>query len=141
MLSTALKQPLKPVSWINPAPASMATVLEMFFTRESEEDLHAAALAGNREVIAYAPLPNGEVFAVSMRHATWDGKDFGMPASHHETRDFIFSRYDPDNTGRPIRLTIHNMPKDGESIICWEFGGYPMPAGTWERIRPRDSSE
>jgi hypothetical protein len=35
-LSTALKRPLKPVVWISPAPAGMATILEMFFTRETK---------------------------------------------------------------------------------------------------------
>jgi hypothetical protein len=115
----------------------MATVIEMFFTYESRETLIAVSPIGGRELISYARLPNNEAFAASVRHATWDGKDFGMPASHHETRDFIFSRDDPDNSGRPIRLTINDSPKDGDCMFAWEFGGYPAPAGTWERIRPK----
>ena len=136
-LSTVLKRPLKPVDCISPAPAGMASVIEMFFTSELRETLIAISPKGGRELISYTRLPNNDAFAVSIRHATWDGEDFGMPASHHETRDFIFSRSDPDNTGRPIRLTVNDNPKDGDCMFAWEFGGYPAPNGTWERIRPR----
>jgi hypothetical protein len=136
-LSTALKRPLKRVTCIAAAPAGMATVLEMFFTLESRETLITLSPKGGRELASYAKLPSREAFAVAVRHATWDGEDFGMPASHHETRDFIFSRSDPENTGRPIRLTMNNNPKDGDSMLAWEFGGYPAPAGTWELIRPK----
>src|SRR5262249_45303695 len=52
--------------------------------------------------------------------------------------DFIFAKEDPNQSGHPIRITMFKLPKDGEAIIGCEFGGYRAPAGTWERIRPRD---
>jgi hypothetical protein len=110
----------------------MATVLEMFFTLESESDLRAASAKGNRRLICYALLPNGEAFAVTTRHATWVNEDFGMPASHHQKSDWIFSSQDAQKTSRPIRLTRWIPPKDGEALIASEFGGYAMPAGTWK---------
>lgn len=137
-LSTGMSALRKPVTWVSPAPDGMATILEMFFTLEPREVIYRAAQSSQRSVIAYTPLPSGEAFGITMRHATWEGKDFGMPAIHHEHRDFIFTNDDPNNTGRPIRLSVFKPPNDGDAIIGWEHGGYPMPAGTWERIRPRD---
>jgi hypothetical protein len=138
MLSTALTAESKPVTWVEPAPAGMATVLEMFFTRECEAELKAAVGSGPRKIIAYTYLPNGEAFCVTRRHATWKGDQLGMPASHHETRDFVFSSQDPQGTGLPLRLIMFKPPKDGDSIVGWEYGDDPAPAGTWKRIRPRD---
>lgn len=141
MLSTALGKPLKPATWVDPAPSGMATVLEMFFTREPEASLHSALLArGIRKVVAFTKLPNGESFGVVRRHSTWAGDQLGMPASHHEIRDFIFSKDDPNKTGLPIRMVMFLPPKDGDSIVGWEYGGYPAPAGTWEKIRPKDKT-
>ena len=57
-------------------------------------------------------------------------RDLHMPASHHESSDFLFSATDPENTGRPIRLVVFNSPADGEALIGWELGGYRVPTGT-----------
>lgn len=127
-LSTSFQPLPKPATWINPAPAGMGTVIEMLFSWEAENDLSAAAAAGNRTVICYTNLPGGQTFAVTSRHATWEHEDFYMPASHHEGEDWLFTKDDPGATGRPVRITIFNNPKDGDSIIGWEFGGYRAPS-------------
>jgi hypothetical protein len=105
----------------------MATVVEMLFTLEAENDLRKAAAVGNRTVVSYTELPCGEAFAVMSRHATWEHEDFYVPASHHEEQDWLFTKHDPDATGWPVRFSMFTNPKDGESIMGWEFGGYKQP--------------
>jgi hypothetical protein len=107
----------------------MITVLEMLFTKEAENDLRAAAAAGNRTIISLTNLPCGEAFVVMSRHATWQHEDFYVPASHHQTQDLLFTKDDPGSTGRPVRFRMYNHPKDGDSMIGWEFAGY-------KRLRP-----
>jgi hypothetical protein len=118
-VSTALT---KKVTWVNPALPGMATVLSMFYTRDSEA--RVAAQTGYGTVLAYTALPSGEAFVVRCRPAAWEGKDFRIPASHHAEEDIIFSSRDPENTGRPVRATIFSNPKDGEKMLAWEYGGY-----------------
>jgi hypothetical protein len=120
--------PLKAMTWVAPAPIGMATVLEMIFTREAEGDLAAAMTASQRTIVCQSKLPSGETFLVLSRHATWEQPDFYMPASQHVGEDFLFTKDDPDKTGRPVRLAMFNSPKDFDSMVGWEFGGYRAPS-------------
>ena len=55
--------PLKPIALIPAAPPDGATYVEVAFTRETEADVRASfANRGDRHLVLYQPLPNGEVF-------------------------------------------------------------------------------
>jgi hypothetical protein len=123
-LSTALGTLKKPVIWLTVAPSHAATVLEMVFTRETEQDLQEVVLQGNRSLVFYAELPNGEGFAVLRGDASFGGENFLVPASHYENEDIVFSTADPSNTGRPLRMTLFNNPRENDRMTAWEYGGY-----------------
>ena len=126
-LSTALPRIEKPCEYVVPAPSGMITVLEFFFTNETESEIRRLAPSSQRKVMKYWILPNGERFAITARHAAWQNRDIRTPASHHEESDFLFSSVDPNRTGRPVRLVVFNNPADGEALIGWEHGGYRIP--------------
>ena len=145
-LSMALEKPKKAVTWVEPAPPGMATVLEMFFTRKP--DTMVRQVMGDR-VVFCASLPNGETFVVSMTHARFEGEDFYVPASHHAAEHFVFVRDHDAGTGRPIRMTVFTSPKDGDRMTVWEYGGYRGPVssellargiGTFNRSQVLDHS-
>jgi hypothetical protein len=123
-LSTALEPPKQPVIWLKPAASHAATVLEMIFTWDTEQDLQNVALQGNRIVVLYARLPNGEGFAVVRRDAAFGGENFRVPASHQQNQDILFSTADPANTGRPVQMTLFNNPLNNDRMTAWEYGGY-----------------
>jgi hypothetical protein len=124
-LSTALDPPAKKnVTWVPAAPAGMSTVVEFLFTRDTREGFRKFAVQGGRDVLAYVPLNTGEAFGMATFFFPKKEKDFRIPASHHEKRDLIISASDPKTTGRPVRLTLHKNPKDGDCLMGWEFGGY-----------------
>jgi hypothetical protein len=129
-LSTALLRIEKPCEYVAAAPSGMITVLEFFFTNETESEIRRLAPGSQRIVVGYWVLPNGERFAITARHAIRQNRDIRMPASHHEESDFVFSSVDPNGTGRPIRLVFFNKPADGEALIGWEHGGYRVPKHT-----------
>lgn len=117
------------ISIINAAPSGDATYIEMFFIRESEEVVRQSLEASSR-LISFTPLPNGENFAIQSSFDKWENKDFCMPASHHEKRDFHFSASLPPGKERTLSITLHNQPQDGDALLIREFGGYVMPAGS-----------
>ncbi len=121
-LSSVKKMPAKAVTWITPAPAGMATVLEMFFTREPEIEL--LKLMGKERVVTYTSLPNGEAFVLAQRSATGEKDDFYVDAYQPNDEPIIFSARDDGGTGRPIRFAAFSTPKDGDRMYVWEFGGY-----------------
>jgi hypothetical protein len=123
-LSTTLEQPDAQVIWIPAAPNNMATVLEMFFTHEPEDVLRSLMKPFDRSIHVCTRLPNGETFMVASRIAAFNGENFRIPTSHHHSKDFIISDNDPNNTGRPIRVTIFTNPKDGDRMTVWEYGAY-----------------
>jgi hypothetical protein len=120
-LSACLETPRTAVSWIAPAPAEMATVLEMFFTRDPGT---IRSLMGDERIISHTVLSSGESFAVARHNATFPGEEFYIPDSHHQGEDYIFLKDDPLKTGRPARFTAFNDPKDGGRMTVLEYGGY-----------------
>jgi hypothetical protein len=146
-LSAPVEHIKKPVMWIDPAPSGMATVLEMFYTREGEQIVRS--LMGEDRTVASATLPNGEVFVIARRAAMFPGEEFYMPASHHQNEDYIFVRDDLLRTGRPVRFTVYVHRKDDNRLTAWEYGGYcgvltPELAarglGTFSRLQVLDRS-
>lgn len=122
MLSLVPTALTKKVTWIDPAPPGDTTVLSMFYTRDSEVVILKGTQRGR--ILSYTPISADEAFVVRAATFTWDGKDLRVPASHHMNEDYIFSPHDPDRTGRPVRVTIFSIPKDGEKMLAWEYGGY-----------------
>jgi hypothetical protein len=119
----------KPVTWIKPAPAGMATYIEFLFTREDALALQwLFAKRGLRTMIDFMPLPNGNNFVVCAHYDRWDERSVLVPASHQKKESLMFSAHDPKATGRPARLTTYNNPKDGDALIGQELGGYPISA-------------
>ncbi len=123
-LSTSIEPLDRPVTWIQPAPKNMAVILEMLFTLEPESIVREKMELANRPIHTYTKLPNGEAFVVTSRVAEFTGENFRVPPSHHEKHNIVFSSEDPENTGRPIRITIYTNPADGDRMIAWEYGGY-----------------
>ena len=67
------------MTWIPAAPQGGATYLELAYTRESETSVRNAFSAGDRHLLTYTPLPNGEAFLSSYYHADWENKDLRSP--------------------------------------------------------------
>jgi hypothetical protein len=128
-LSSVLAPQDKPIIWVEPAPSRMATVLSMFFTVEPEALMRTLISQSNRTVRVFTELPNSEAFVVTSHHATFAAENFIVPASHHENQDYVVSADDPNNTGRPARLTMFSNPKDGDALRAWEYGAYKAPKG------------
>lgn len=122
-LSTGLEALTKKVIWIEPAPSNRMTVLEMFFTRHSDDDLRSLA-SGQKKIVVYHRMPNGEAFAVVSCFAEGEPANFYMPASLHESADLIFTPDASTAGGRPIRITVYKHPRDGDRMTAWEWGGY-----------------
>ena len=78
---------------------------------------------------SFTLLPNGEAFVVASRFAWWEEKPFLIPASHHAKEDYVFGDDDPHNTGLPARFVGFSVPKDGDRMLAWEYGGYRLESG------------
>lgn len=149
-LSTKLAEtPPVGTHWINPAASGGSTVIDVFFTKDSETTLHEALRSEptslEHELLAYRQLPNGEAFALSTWHSERADKVFRVLAAPHDPRDLLILPLDPDDTGRPVRLTLFSNPKDGDLMNVWEMGGYwhsPLTEAEWQAMsEPYKSSD
>ena len=123
-LSVPTKRVEKTVKWIPPAPAHGATLLDLIFTNETKETvIDAFAREGERNLVDFATLPNGENIAIISCHIQWENRDLKIP-SDGKVNDLLFSAFDPGCTGRPIRIVLHPTPKDGDAIMIQELGGH-----------------
>ena len=131
-LSAATAVPTKRVFWLPPALPGCSRVIELLISRDNEQRL-VAEMKDARTLLAYKRLPNGVAAVVSSRIVEDSNEDFGFPASHHQNRSLLISARDPNSTGRPVRVFVGNLPKDGDCKEIWEFGGYyldgPLPKG------------
>jgi len=124
-LSTQMRlERTEEVVWIPAAPSGECTVVELFFTRDDQAVFQAGAAAAARRVLAYARILEEEALAIASHIAGCEFNGLRIPASHHEKRDLVIAATDPDDTGRPVRLTTFNHPKNGEALELWEFGGF-----------------
>jgi hypothetical protein len=141
-LSTKLAElPSENTQWINPAPSGGSTVIDLSFTNESEARLRDGLKSEppnlEHRLIAYKQLPNGEAFFVASWHSDKADKVFRVSAAPHDPRDLLILPIDPDNTGRPVRLTLFSNPKDGDFMSVWEQGGYwhaPLTDTEWKMM-------
>lgn len=134
-LSTRHLSSRKPVIWLPAGPLGHTRLVRLILTHDDEAELWAECLNGGRSVVAFSHLSDGRAFALLTETTPYSGRDFRMPASHHETRDLVISSSDPQGTGRPITFTMHNDPGDGDAIEVLEFGAY------WEAHNPSASSD
>ena len=114
----------KPVLWIPAGAAGHVRCVDMFFTLESKITINKLFGKNGQSLHTYTELPSSEKFVISSYATEWRGNPVKVPASLHEEQDLIFHQKDPDNTGRPVRLTMFNCPNDGDSLFCQELGGY-----------------
>jgi hypothetical protein len=133
--TTELSTPSKPLLPIPAAPTGHARCVDLFFTRESEENVIRLFGQNSRSLHVYVELPSGEAFAIASYATEWRGNPVKVPASQHEESDLVFHRADPDETGRPIRLTMFSSPGDNDPLFCQELGGYRV-AGNDPRFLP-----
>jgi len=141
-LSTNLADnPPSNTHWIGPAPSGGSTVIDLGFTNDGEATLRAALESEpsslEHKLVAYKRLPNGEAFFISAWHSDKADKVFRVAAAPHDPRDLLILPVDPDNTGRPVRLTLFSNPKNGDLMNVWEMGGYwhaPLTDAEWRAM-------
>lgn len=141
-LSTKFGQtPPDNTNWVKPAPSGGSTVIDLSFTKDSEAMLREALKSEpanvEHKLLAYRQLPNGEAFSITSWHSGKAKKIFRVLAAPHDARDLLILPVDPDNTGRPVRLTIFSNPKDGDLMSVWEMGGYwhaPLTNAEWQAM-------
>lgn len=116
-------------------------MIDLSFTNDSEFTLREALASEPAELqhklLAYRQLPNGQAFFVSSWHSDEAAKVFRVLAAPHDPRDLLILPIDPENTGRPVRLTLFSNPKDGDLINVWEMGGFwhaPLTDAEWKRM-------
>jgi hypothetical protein len=132
VLSTALAAPKKPVSWIDAAPVGHATVVDLMFTRESEQSMSELSANGfpqqcGFKLICYKEMSNEEAFLIASWFSTEAANTLRMPAENGAKHDLIILPIDPNRTGRPVRLTVFSDPKDGDIIQLriWRLLAFP----------------
>lgn len=141
-LSTKLAEvPPNNTHWINPAPSGGSTVIDLSFTNDSEaivrEALKPEPANLEHKLLAHSQLQNGEAFSISTWHSDKADKVFRVLAAPHDPRDLLIFPLDPENTGRPVRLTLFSNPKDGDLMTVWEWGGFwhaPLTDNEWEMM-------
>jgi hypothetical protein len=79
-----------------------------------------------REVLSYSKLPNGEAFVVMKTTGEWTGEDFVAPGIINDDKQYVVSREDPENTGRPGRLSMF-VPHEVGFLQVFEYGAYQVP--------------
>lgn len=128
-------------SWITPALSGRSTVIDLSFTKDSEATLREALASEpanlEHKLLSYRRLPNGEAFCITSWHSDKAHKVFRALAAPHDVRDLLILPLDPDNTGRPVRLTLFSNPKDGDLMSVWELGGYwhtPLTDAEWQAM-------
>lgn len=115
----------KQIIWIPAAPSGHATYLELVYTYESETAVRNAFNDGDRKLLTYTPLPSGEAFLCCYYHGDWENNDLSSPKGERSIfPDLLFSANDPNNTGRPVRIRFGPQPKDGDSLVLQELGGF-----------------
>jgi len=115
------------VLWLSAAPSGGTTVLEFFYTRDGDTETKDHASANSRELLSYTVIPNGEAFCVSKTAGLWTGENFVVPKAIDDDKQFVISRDDPQNTGRPARFSTFRQINNGTILEVWEYGAYQVP--------------
>ncbi len=122
-LSKVLHDISEDVFWLDAAPNGDAIYVEIFFTYESHHSVSQAADQSNMQLLNYTVLPSSEAVVMVSYRSAWGGDDLTMKGGS-DTSDIIFSKSDPLNTGRPLRMHMAIPPHDGGFVAIKELGGY-----------------
>lgn len=117
----------KKITWLEAAPVDGATVVEFLLTHETENTVKGLlSTLPERTLLYYKKLPDGKSLAVTYFHYKWEQKIKKMDANPKSVipEAIIFSALDTQDTGRPIRVTLSNIPKDGDHLLISDVGGY-----------------
>lgn len=117
----------KKITWLEAAPVNGATVIEFLLTYETENTVKGLlSTLPERTLLYYKQLPNGKSLAVTYFHYKWEQKIKKMDADPKSIipEAIMFSDLDPQDTGRPVRVTLSNLPKDGDHLLIADLGGY-----------------
>lgn len=117
----------KKITWLEAAPAEGATVVEFLLTHETESTVKGLlSTLPERTLLYYKKLPDGKSLVVTYFHSEWEQKIKKMSADPKSIipEAIIFSTIDPQNTGRPIRVTLSNLPKHGDHLLIADLGGH-----------------
>ena len=102
-----------------------ATYVELAYTFESKEYALSAFEGNLRRLHAYTELLSGESFFVCSYHSDWENNDLASPPAPGSVfPELLFSAKDTRDTGRPIRLLFGPTPKDGDTLVLQELGGF-----------------
>jgi len=119
----------KKIIWLEAAPIKGATVIEFLLTHETESTVKGLlSTLPERTLLYYKELPSGKSLAVTYFHYEWEQKIKKMSANPKSIipEAIIFSTLDSESTGRPIRVILSNMPKDGDNLLITDLGGYKV---------------
>jgi len=111
---------------IKSAPSKYATYLEISITSEPKDDILKIWGAGSyHNLVNYTMIDEDKALFISYSYDKWENKDWTMPGIG-EVNDLVFSAFDKEETGNPIRMMFGPMPKDGDALILQELGGYAI---------------
>ena len=124
-LSRLNNQERKKMLWLPAAPSGSATFVEMAFTNESEAAVCTALKTAQRSLISFTEISDTEAFFTFSYSGEWQNSDLRSPAAPDSSfPDLLFSKDDPAETGRPVRICIASQPNDGDCVLIQELGGY-----------------
>lgn len=116
-------------------------MIDLAFTKDDEAMMRKAVESEpadlQHKLLAYRQLPNGEAFSVSSWHSDKADRVLRVSAAPHDPRDLLILPVDPENTGRPARLTLFSNPSDNDLMSVWELGGYwhaPLTDAEWQAM-------
>lgn len=141
-LSTALRdQVSKECLWLDSAPYSGSTVVDIMFTRADQASLERALVDEIRRfehrIVSYHKMQDGEAFAITCFHSPVTEAPIRMKAAPHDPFDIIALPVDRLNTGRPIRLTLVGSAEDNKPLHVREMGcfrHFPMSDSAWDSM-------
>ena len=108
---------------IPPAAPGAAAFVEVGLTQGPLEAIaEGMGAAEDRGIASYSEIFEGTAAFVRWYHGAWENNDLTIPASHGLPA-YRFLAEEPVDRVRPIRLTFHSQPKDGEALLITELGG------------------
>jgi hypothetical protein len=118
-------QETKKMLWLPAAPSGSATFVEMAFTNESEAAVLSDLATAQKTLMSFTKISDTEAFFTFSYSGQWQNSDLRSPAAADSIfPDLIFSKNDPSDTGRPVRIRIATQPNDGDCVLIQELGGY-----------------
>ncbi|KAA1053542.1 hypothetical protein [Azospirillum argentinense] len=125
------------------ASAGQSTFIEIFLTKENLARVDTIFPGTNSYLIARRKLLNGVIMGIKYGYGDYDFKGIEAPKSNADGSVFgnlSFPETDVWDTGRPIRMTLFQHPKDGDALEILEIGGYDPDAAVLSAIMKPPSS-